>query len=53
METATMIEAVVVVLLSPFVAFVVCRAAARGWFGVKHDYNRRLIDGIRKGDVDG
>lgn len=50
METATMIELAVMVLFSPFIAFVVCRAAARAWFGVKHDYNRRLIDGIRKGD---
>jgi hypothetical protein len=43
-----------VVVLSPFVAFVLFRAAASGWFGVKHYYQRRLIDDIRKGDeIDG
>jgi len=38
------------ILLAPAFAYHVFRAAARGWFSVKHEYQRRLIDGCTKGD---
>lgn len=54
MGEMTVIKLVVALLVSPVFAFLLFRAAARGWFGVKHEYHRRLIDGIKKGDgVDG
>lgn len=34
----------------PIFVYVLFRAAALGWFGAKHAYQRRLVDGIRKGD---
>lgn len=50
LEGMTVTEWASVVVLSPFVVYALFRAAASGWFGVKHYYQRRLIDGIRKGD---
>lgn len=47
------IEWTLLVGAAPVFVYVVFRAAASGWFGVKHYYQRRLVDGIRKGDPNG
>lgn len=39
---------VLAAVLLPPLSYLVFRCAACGWFGVKHHYNRRLIDGHRK-----
>lgn len=54
MGEMTVIKLAAIFVVSPVFAFLVFRAAARGWFSVKHDYTRRLIGDIKKGDgVDG
>lgn len=49
----TAIEMGALLIGAPMLFFVLFRAAAIGWFGAKHYYQRRLVDGIRKGDRNG
>lgn len=48
--TLTVTEIVFCLIAAPMVAYVLARAAALGWYGVKERYTRRLIDGIRRGE---
>lgn len=44
------IEGLAVLIGLPLFVYVVFRAAGLGWFGVKHYYQRRFINGIREGE---
>lgn len=41
------IEGIVILIVAPVFVYVVFRAAASGWFGVKHAYQRRFMDIVR------
>lgn len=38
---------VVLIVLAPFIVYVLSRAAALGWFGAKLSYQRRLVDDLK------
>lgn len=37
----------VLIVLAPFILYVLSRSVALGWFGAKLNYQRRLVDGLK------